>query len=295
MELMRNAWLGWQNYIDHGKFAALFLLAAVYLAVRHGRRKETGQIARYGIAAAILCIFPPTAALLMCYQTRFYNYEWIWSLVPVTAVIALGGTWFVFDWKKSNKTIKNTCYNIVLAGMLAGMIALCGRLGEEAYDRQGEPAGRAEAERVLSEVAKQCGGRKVCLWAPRGILEYARALDGEMELLYGRNMWDIALNAYSYDTYGPETEQLYLWMEGIAEDGEWSQEREAGRDDGKSAADAGELDGDRQLAYALQSGADCILLQDNLTEDAAAEMERFTAANNLETIQLEGYYLLIKR
>lgn len=295
VELVKNAWLGWQNYITHGKLAALFLLAAIYLLVRHWKQDKIKQIAGYGIVMAVICIFPLTAALLMCYQTRFYDYEWIWSMAPVTVLIALGGTWLVIDQKRKNVNLNNICHYIFLAGMLAAMLLLCGRLGAEPYERRQADPEYGEVEAVLADMTEQYGEGNICLWAPREILEYARVLDGGVSLLYGRNMWDISLDAYSYDSYPPETRDLYLWMEQMTEDGKWIRECGPGAE-ATGSPGLKRLTGDEQIQYALQAGANCILLKDNLTTETRAELEKAIAANNLqEALLSEGYCLLMAR
>lgn len=50
------------------------------------------------------------------------------------------------------------------------------------------------------------------LLAPDEVLEYARAYNGEFRLLYGRNMWIPELNAYTYDTYLPELQEIHTWL-----------------------------------------------------------------------------------
>ena len=95
-ELLRNAWLGWQNYTDDGKLAALLLAALLFLWLRNKKVSQKGFLS-YAVLMTACCIFPVTAVLLMLYQTKFYDYQWIWSLVPVTPVIAWGITEFLTE------------------------------------------------------------------------------------------------------------------------------------------------------------------------------------------------------
>ena len=41
-ELLRNAWLGWQNYTDDGKLAALLLAALLFLWLRNKKVSQKG-------------------------------------------------------------------------------------------------------------------------------------------------------------------------------------------------------------------------------------------------------------
>ncbi len=295
MEWLRDAWIGWENYRTFAKPVALFFAVLLYLAMTRGKRSDAvGQMTGYSAVTALLCILPPTAAVLLIYQTRFYNYEWIWSLVPLTAVTALGGTLLLTERWRSWEKLNNICYNIVLAALIVGVILLCGRPGTDEWKQQTAPEKRAAAERVLTAAAEDSGGEEIYLWAPREILAHARVLDDSIKLLYGRNMWDNALNAYSYDSYPPELEDAFLWLEGAAENGQWSQRIEKADEPGGEIT-AKVTDGAEQITYALEAGANCIFLRDNLTEDAMKEAAAFSEANGLEIQRIEGYLFLKKR
>ena len=88
-ELVRNAVNGWYRYTDSGKYPVLFLAALVLLWFLSGKLvKEKRMLLVYATAVAALAVCPLTAVLLMIYQTKFYDYEWIWSAVPLLPVIA---------------------------------------------------------------------------------------------------------------------------------------------------------------------------------------------------------------
>ena len=285
-ESVRNAWAGWQSFTAGGKLAAPVFAAFVYLVMRKGRLGPAGRLVRYGGVAAALCICPVTAALLMCYQTSFYDYQWIWSMVPMTAMIALGGTVFLTDqWKKGGWRI--FLYNTALTLLCVGVLLLCGGLRESQVNAAAQRQERVEAENVLAEVRTVCG-EKFCLWAPREILEYARTRDGRISLLYGRDMWDAALNAYSYDVYCEEARELYLWMEYLREYGA----------EGFGTAESAE-EGREYVRRAFAMGADVVLLPADIPglNEAESDAENLKShvlsfGEDVEIIGLEGYFLL---
>ena len=99
-ELMQNAWLGWRQFTDGGKVAAILLAALLYLYLS-GFWKKHGELFLYTAIVTVFSIVPITAVLLMLYQTRFYDYEWIWSLVPMNVAAAWGMTEFLgSQWKE---------------------------------------------------------------------------------------------------------------------------------------------------------------------------------------------------
>lgn len=278
-ELLHNAWMGWQDFISAGKLAALLGAAVIFLWLSY-RKIRWKSLLIYTTLAAACCVIPVTAAGLMLYQTRFYDYQWIWSMVPVTAVTAYGAVLFLEDYCAGLKgTGKRP--GIVMALLLLGVLFLCSGIGSGDTDGglslsgdESRAAGdfdRAAAEETLRQVQAQTQNRQLCLWAPREIMEYARESDASVSLLYGRNMWDDWLNAYAYDTYSEELVSLCQWME--------------------EATDSGEEKGLlKQVRAAFRAGANCILLPDKLSEQSVEKLENL---RDVRVEAVEGYYLLI--
>lgn len=281
VELLRNAWMGWLHVTGEGKVMALFLASLLYLWVGNRQEKQK-PLLRYSTLLAICCILPVTAVVLMLYQTRFYDYEWIWSAVPVTIVTAYAGTGIQMEcwqgsageaWKKGLP---------VTAGLLAAAL-LCGSLSGLGVERESVWEQKAETERLLDIVGTDGGG--ICLWAPREIMEHARWLDSNILLPYGRNMWEEALNAYSYDTYSEEIRALYQWM-CIAEEN-------CTEDD----VDAADLLTDKMeeeklstrecLDTAAQAGVNLLVLPENTNHMLLKEVISYTG---VQPEQCPGYY-----
>ena len=279
-EYLRNAWSGWLDFTDRGKLAAIFIALCAYLLLNSRLRGPQRRLAVYGGIAVFLCVFPLTAAVLMKYQTLFYDYPWIWSAVPFTAVIALGGTVFLTDRWRQGRGYRTFAYNTALTLLSVGALALCGGLGESGIDAVQERQNREYAATVLREVyagdAEHGGEGDFCLWAPREILEYARSENSRIRLLYGRNMWDIALNAYSFDSYSEDKNELYEWMEQLT-------------DYGVSVRAA---EGQEYVQRAFSLGADCVLLPVEMQGWSPAET---VWGENVEVQKLDRYYLLRMR
>ena len=271
-ELLKNAWMGWANYNDHGKLA--FLLLAVLLFCWFGKKKvEQKTFLLYTTVMTVCCILPPAAAVLMAYQTKFYDYQWIWSMVPLTAVISWGMVlilwefWPDFGWKNRRK-------GLPAAILLLAVVCLCGSLGSRVWDMDGQKTDRQRAHRVLKTVLAVCGTDDICLWAPREVMAYVREAQGTVRLPYGRDMWDISLGAYAYDTYDEDRTKMYQWMEAVAGNSE----------DVRSA----DITPKACAEYAAQAGVTCILLP----EDAAEETVRALGeALGTDAQKLEDYWI----
>ena len=84
MTLLQSALTGWTDYTQHGKFAALLLLAILYLGfVLYGSGKEANasgaekarkRLYLYGALVTFGCICPVTALILLKYQTDYVTF-----------------------------------------------------------------------------------------------------------------------------------------------------------------------------------------------------------------------------
>ena len=283
-ELLRNAWLSWQQFTSAGKLMAILPAALLYfwMSGKQDRKRQNATLLSYTSVMAVCCILPVTVPLLMLYQTRFYDYLWVWSLVPMTAVAAWAGTellhqyWEGFRWNQWRK-------GLPVSLLLLAVLALCSGMGNIGFDRTEESQRRIEAKQVLTELIEQTEGglEDILLWAPREVIEYAREFDGAFMLLYGRDMWDASLGAYTYDTYSLEVQNLYLWMENVDESG-------------LAVVDfpvQGEviLQGRDCMASAVKLGVDCILLPSRIEVKEAEALARIMGGSAV----LQGdYYVL---
>lgn len=312
MELIRNAWSGWLKYTEHGKIAALLLLALLLFLFdggqsenKKGGKKTPGSRANgtkmlenrhrtlifYTTVMSVCCICPLTAAALMAYQTKFYDYQWIWGTVPVTIVIALAGTQL---WTKlAEKYDKGKGAGWKITGMTALLICviyLCGSMQGNVWDADAALKNREDTANVLEILTENGENKSICLWAPRGIMEYARALDGSIVLPYGRNMWDGALNAYSYDICGEEEKLLYTWMCHAEATGEGEAEYTMAAGEGtEETVQTHTITAAECMETARRLGVTHILVPLNMQQEVLTELEAYL---EIQAENVAGYYLL---
>lgn len=309
LELINNAWLGWRTFVEAGKLPALLLAIFLFMFLYpdtgtafkkndliSGTKEKILYI--YTAAMTLLCICPVTAAALMLYQTKFYNYEWIWSYVPMTAVIAAGGSGILMLVWRKRYTMKDRLRAAAVTVFIACVAVVCGSAGAStsyqtafASENGGhEPAVLVQYDKaalLLSEIGEayregrgpEAYDTAICLWAPREILAHARQYSADIQLLYGRNMWDNALNAYSYDAYSEEYGRMYEWMELVSEYGEAYDET------GQNSIDDGEC-----VKNAIAAGVNVIVLPGNTLEKTRADVAELTGAQAME---IEGYFVYI--
>ena len=266
-ELLQNASLRWNSYKGSGKIVALLLTVLLFWWFAEKEKKQR-VLLFYTTVAAVCCMLPATAAFLMLYQTKFYDYEWIWSMVPVTAVTAYGLTLFLAGhWKESQGNWRRS---LPVTLLLLMAILLCGNLGGDMEARADTNAKKEEAYAVVGMLSETWPQEDICLLAPQRILEYAREADGRLRLAYGRNMWDPWLNAYAYDTYDERTTDLCQWMV-WAEQASWIWMPE---DDKEEMLDTLE----EQVQTAVEMGVNCLLLPAGIPSDMSERIEKAMGA-----------------
>lgn len=288
-ELIRNGIDGWFAYTDAGKYAVLFLgvlLCYWYRKACAGTADEPkGHLLRLMIYASIMAaavIFPLTAMLLMKYQTKFYDYKWLWSVVPVTLIIAYGAAAFYLELCRC-RFKGNVLKPAGLAAVGLAVIFLCGNLNVGSCEGADTAMDKVRTVKILDKLVESGDTDTICLWAPRKIMAHVRGQNGDIQLLYGRNMWDAALNAYAYDVYDQETIALYEWMEGLTE-GEFT---EFAKEERTAAYVV--------LETALNKGVNCIVIPTSSTAEVTEEISSCVtdvAANMHLTVtceEAEGY------
>ncbi|MBR1930624.1 MAG: hypothetical protein IJ833_03980 [Lachnospiraceae bacterium] len=279
--LMADGWAGWLAWNANGKFMALFLAVLLFLWFGDARRRQgkAGWMLSYTTVFAAFCIFPPTAAVLLRYQTGFYHYEWLWSLVPVTVLLAYGGTLLSDTYIRDGVrgTAREKWRSAGLLVLLAAVLLLSGGLGQSVEGVEITAQRTADVADILDELKKeQQDAGEICLWAPRDILQYTRAVDGDITLLYGRNMWDRYLDGYTYDTYDETEKGLFLWME-----------RLAGQ---PSSEDIGTWNVREAVSLAQDKGANTVLLPVALPEEELIALEKELGQ---QARKIDEYYLLV--
>jgi hypothetical protein len=270
IEMMNTARIGWLAYMDYGKYTALFLSGLLFLWLTVSRSKLQTHLLRYGVLTLGLVIFPISAALLMVYQTPFYDYRWLLSLVPITPLIAYSIA--LVSEGRYPKGIK-----MVFLCLLPALLLLGAPVGETSLQERSLLTDNAKQVRhILDELTLDGNTDTIYLWAPKDVLSWVRIEDGTIKLPYGRNMWEPALNAYTYDTPTKAATQMYTWMEETTED-DWSWDPITA----KSA-----------LQNALNMGVNRILLPELVGENALGNIQETLESKRTTVTNTEGYYII---
>lgn len=214
-ELLQNACYGPGGYFqsNHMVVLALGVLLYFFVADKKLRMLEKRLLALTAVLTA-LALFPVSAAALMLYQTRFYAYHWIWSLVPLTLCIAWGGVELLWELTAQKRRDGRAGWRLAAgAAALLALLLLTGNMGGIRSVTEEEKTRQREARQAAAYLEEVPGVEETLLWAPRCVLETVRRQTGEIRLLYGRNMWEPQAAAYAYDAYPMEQQRLFDWME----------------------------------------------------------------------------------
>lgn len=296
IEFIQKASQGWAAYSQIGKVSGLLLISLAFLWIYY-KQEEDKRFLVYATVMTGLCIFPVTAGILMMYQTRFYDYLWIWSAVPGTALIAWALVVFTRQYireQSSGKPLKA----VVLYVVVFLLLFVSGSMGrtldddDNPVDYGAERTDNSWIRELLCEIKEASGEDHICLWAPAEVMEYVRETDASINLIYGRNMWTPGLNAYTFDTYSEDLVEMYRWMEGDTEEldsGKTADQGSADLTGGKEEnASMSETVG-KYCEKALESGVNCVLLPAQADENVVRQFE--TVFGN-EAMDLGDYYLI---
>lgn len=216
---------GYLEYVSRGQYIGLFFIILLFLWLTGSRKnnKVKTSLMLYAAVISVLVLLPLSAWVLLIYQTPFYTYSHLFLLLPVTLVMAWGLTEimeYVMAYlekqpesrkfaTKHNKLCSGTAIAALTAIlMLSGSVTLAAEPVDPAFNSWKIP------QEVLEVLATLESGdmEEEVLLAPDEILEYARSYSGSFRLLYGRNMWRKELNAYTYDIYTPQLEEIHEWL-----------------------------------------------------------------------------------
>lgn len=291
-EYLERAINGLGRYLDANKMMALFItvLLALWLMKEKQVSEKANRTLVYGLVMTVLLVCPVTAIFIMLYQTAFYDYEWAWSLVPVTAVIAYGMTEFVSQKAAGFRKILLIVMAVVL--MMTG--GNFGRL-------QKLPAEQKKAVTDVAEIMQSLytmGREEDCiLWAPREIMQQVRRKNGQICLIYGKDMWDMKSGAYDYEAYEPALTEAYEWLEKAVVYTEFADRIENPPEALAKLCEQYELDKDtkRTLKTVIRAGANTVVLPGTLAEYVKTELEEIVSEEkkSVEVVFTEEYTIYL--
>lgn len=212
LDYITGAISGLERYFAANKLIVVLfaVLLAGWLAEKKFAEEKGSRMLMYTLVMSILLICPLTAVAVMIYQTAFYDYEWAWSMVPITAVIAYAGAWLIDKGFSKKKKL----LGVLLA---VAVLFLCGNQGTLQVVETKEALAAEAAGKILQSLEGLGGTGQKILWAPKNIMQEVRRQDGKILLIYGRDMWDEKAGAYDYESYNESLTNAYLWLESMTE------------------------------------------------------------------------------
>jgi len=170
--------------------------------------KDDRILSVYAIVMSLVLVCPLTASLLRLYATRHTPYVMLWAALPVVIFTAYFLTGVIaYAARHRGKAL-------ILPSIVAVcMLLLCTNLGVPNVSYTAQTASETTEYDELISYMSDNGLTEGTVWAPSDVITYIRAYAPEYSVLYGRNMWEESLNAYTYDTYSDDLAELYEYME----------------------------------------------------------------------------------
>lgn len=205
-----------------GKYLGLIIVGVMLLWLLGKYRKQQGTklLLLYGITICLAVAVPLGGYVLAKFQTAFFSYRHLLLLlfpmifIPWALVEALEtGLGLMKRNAEEGDMVREKPWVSRFLGVIVAttLLMLSGNMLTEGVDTEFTLAKEKVPTRVM-EVLELLEKGDV-LVAPNEVLEYARSYDGDLKLIYGRDMWQPALRAYTYHSYDEATCQIYEWMQ----------------------------------------------------------------------------------
>lgn len=266
-----STWSGWLDFVGYTKIVGLFFVIVIALWLM-GIWQKKGTFFVASVLCTVLCLIPFSAAVLQVYQTPFYEYSWIWALVPMIPFLAYGATEIYGQLWVEKKLPRQT--RILMTGMGVLICVLCISFTGPGMQETSKKKAMEETKQVLETVAEYGDDilqDELTLWAPKEIISYARMFAPQIRLYYGRDMWQKELDVFTDDRYSEKQQEDFAWMEASCQ-----------------AAATEPMSGVGQLQQAVLQGVNVIMFDKNTGEDLIQELEQFFS---VEAGKIRGYYV----
>ncbi len=211
MDYLSRTTGGMEQFFAADKMVVL-LLAVFFLFWLQDKKmtsSEGDRLLIFALVAGILLLCPFTAMVGVIYQTAFYDYEWLWSMVPVTIILSYAAV-LVYDTK-----VDNTNWKKKVASVVAFLFLLfwCGNQGMLKTVDTDEAEQQKKVSQMLEVLVQEATEGEIVLWAPKSIMQETRRRTGAIKLVYGRDMWEAKAGAYDYEAYSDVLIEAYEWIE----------------------------------------------------------------------------------
>lgn len=197
IEVWKQIQDGYESFVSSGNYMALYFVCMLYVILTE--KIKSLKYMQFVFFTTMLFLFPITRYLLLLYRTNFYSYESLLALLPMNILIAYV---FVQVMTKYEWQIK---VGVVILIILCGSLSLPKSLVTEAKLTE-------DGIEVLECFQEYDGKDKGSVWGPNEILGEMRKINASIEVVYGRDLWDEQLQAYTYDKYSQDKKALYTWM-----------------------------------------------------------------------------------
>lgn len=245
----------------------------------------------YATVVTVLLLIPITAVAFLLYQTRFYDYGWIWSFVPLTAVLAWGIVTVI--WKelssKSMRWLGKKAWKYLGVVAAVAVLWICGNHGQMQEMPTEIKNQQLVAEAVLQYLEDNHEETQSIVWGPKVMMQYLRSHSGQVGLYYGKDMWDAKSGAYDYEVYTEDEIAGYNWMELLTDERNlYLLEINQATESIHEALAEGTY-----IKAAMEAEVTCVILPEQITPWIERKMEKAAAetGRSISVAQVDKYTL----
>lgn len=171
--------------------------------------EKLSSFLRYTVVTMLLVLLPPGAVMLLVYQHAIYDYGYLWTLVPIVAVVSYAGVILFRDILGKGEKRGYGSY-LICALVACSLLFLSGN-GQSVQSVSKEQANQRRAYDQLAEALPE----GTVLWGEKDLMQWIRRKNAGVKLIYGLDMWDATAAAYDGDAYSPELVEAYKWMQEV--------------------------------------------------------------------------------
>lgn len=182
----------------------------------HQKDNSVGTMFLYAAVTTLLISVPFTAAALRIFQTVFFQYEYLWALVPIIPVIAAALANLLVNSANIKAAPFKKILFIICAVALAGIIFVLGNkpAGSDKTDPIAKNKDYQKSIPVMEYLEAESlnhVNQELCILAPEGLTEYVHIYGSHVVTLFGKDLWDGYLTPYNYTLYSDDIMTLHNW------------------------------------------------------------------------------------
>lgn len=195
IDLIKGNWEIWTSYWNGSWYFWMFLIACLYLLIRHRKKEFVRNILTLCLITLFVYWCPITTKIIQkCIGATVYK-RVLW-LTPTLIVIAIAAALLIYELSSAGKRVVCLVLILVIIGF-GGKAVWEDEVYIKVTNRTQVPEAVAVIDRMIQEDAQ---GKPIYLAADDHVTTYIRVIDAQVRTPYGRRGYD-RVNRLAKDLY----------------------------------------------------------------------------------------------